>query len=202
VPVAVALACPTGRGPAPLGTDDSIGISRQQRVDDRLQQRAHQIVAGLGERFAKQDGRVDSVWSGHRDGPRGFCGRLTRRITRWPRPRPSPGMPAGTGFHSLRDYFASLLIRHGESVKTVPARLGHASATETLDTYSHLWPDCDDRTREAIDSVLRAPADTLRTGEGAVSAPSQVRGHVGDEPACRPGSVPVHLTMHDRRPSI
>jgi integrase len=44
-------------------------------------------------------------------------------------------------FHALRHFYASLLIRHGESVKTVQARLGHASAAETLDTYSHLWPD-------------------------------------------------------------
>jgi integrase len=29
------------------------------------------------------------------------------------------GLPAGTGFHALRHYYASLLIRHGESVKTV-----------------------------------------------------------------------------------
>ena len=35
-------------------------------------------------------------------------------------------------------------------------RLGHATAAETLDTYAHLWPDSDDRTREAIDSVLGA----------------------------------------------
>lgn len=61
----------------------------------------------------------------------------------------------GPGMHSLRHYYASLLIRYGESVKTVQARLGHASAAETLDTYSHLWPDSDDRTRDAIDSVLR-----------------------------------------------
>ena len=66
------------------------------------------------------------------------------------------GLPADTHFHSMRHYYASLLIRHGESVKTVQARLGHASATETLDTYSHLWPDSDDRTREAVDSVLLA----------------------------------------------
>ena len=32
--------------------------------------------------------------------------------------------------------------------------LGHANAAETLDTYSHLWPDSDDRTREAVDLVL------------------------------------------------
>lgn len=66
------------------------------------------------------------------------------------------GAPTGTGFHDLRHYFASLLIRHGESVKTVQNRLGHATAAETLDTYSHLWPDSDDRTREAVDSALRA----------------------------------------------
>jgi integrase len=71
--------------------------------------------------------------------------------------------PAGTGFHQLRHFYASLLIRHGESVKTVQARLGHASASETLDTYSHLWPDSDDRTRTAVDSVLFA--DFVRTGE-------------------------------------
>jgi integrase len=56
--------------------------------------------------------------------------------------------------HDLRHYYASLLIRHGESVKTVQRRLGHATAAETLDTYSHLWPDSDDRTREAVGAIL------------------------------------------------
>jgi integrase len=70
----------------------------------------------------------------------------------------------GTRFHDLRHYYASLLIRHGESVKTVQSRLGHASATETLDTYAHLWPDSEDRTREAVDSALR-PAVWPRSGE-------------------------------------
>ncbi len=69
----------------------------------------------------------------------------------------------GTGLHALRHYYASLLIRHGESVKTVQANLGHASAVETLDTYAHLWPDSDDRTREAVDSALGALADSART---------------------------------------
>jgi integrase len=57
-------------------------------------------------------------------------------------------------FHATRHYYASVLIRHGESVKVVQARLGHASAVETLDTYSHLWPDDDDRTREAVDDAF------------------------------------------------
>ncbi len=59
--------------------------------------------------------------------------------------------------HDLRHFYASLLIRHGESVKVVQARLGHATAAETLDTYSHLWPDAEDRTRAAIDAVLNPP---------------------------------------------
>jgi len=53
------------------------------------------------------------------------------------------GARRGTGFHELRHYYALLLIRHGESVKTVQRRLGHATAAETLDTYAHLWPDSD-----------------------------------------------------------
>lgn len=75
--------------------------------------------------------------------------------------------PAGTGMHDLRHFYASLLIRHGESVKVVQARLGHATAAETLDTYSHLWPDSDDTTRTAVDTVLGKiirPADSPRTG--------------------------------------
>lgn len=64
------------------------------------------------------------------------------------------GLPVETRFHDLRHYYASLLIHHGESVKTVQARLGHANAAETLDTYSHLWPDSDDRTRQAVDEAL------------------------------------------------
>ena len=72
-------------------------------------------------------------------------------------------LPTGVGMHALRHFYASLLIRHGESVKVVQARLGHASAVETLNTYSHLWPDSDDRTREAIDAVLGDLADSPRT---------------------------------------
>ena len=67
--------------------------------------------------------------------------------------------------HALRHYYASLLIRYGESVQTVQDRLGHESAAETLDTYSQLWENSDDRTRYAVDSVFRntdTSADSVR----------------------------------------
>jgi integrase len=81
--------------------------------------------------------------------------------------RASKAVGTDATFHDLRHYYASLLIRHGESVKTVQARLGHKTAAETLDTYAHLWPDGDDRTREAVDAVLGGAnservADSLR----------------------------------------
>ena len=62
-------------------------------------------------------------------------------------------LPEGTRFHDLRHHTASLLIAAGCSVKVVQHQLGHASATETLDTYSHLWPNDDQRVRDAIDDA-------------------------------------------------
>lgn len=72
----------------------------------------------------------------------------------------------GAKFHDLRHFYASLLIRHGESVKVVQSRLGHASAAETLDTYSHLWPDSEDQTRAAVDAVLGSAAAWSRPEVG------------------------------------
>ncbi|MGH4014352.1 MAG: tyrosine-type recombinase/integrase [Pseudonocardiaceae bacterium] len=65
------------------------------------------------------------------------------------------GLPPRTGLHALRHLYASLLIEHGESVKTVQRRLGHSSAAVTLDTYTHLWPDSDDQTRKAVELRYR-----------------------------------------------
>lgn len=42
----------------------------------------------------------------------------------------------------------------GLATPVVQKRLGHKSAVETLDTYSHLWPDTEDGTRDAVDMVL------------------------------------------------
>jgi hypothetical protein len=38
-------------------------------------------------------------------------------------------------------------------VKAVQSALGHANASETLDTYSHLWPADEDRIREAVQAL-------------------------------------------------
>jgi len=69
--------------------------------------------------------------------------------------------PVTMRYHDLRHYFASLLIAGGADVKVVQARLRHASATTTLNTYSHLWPDSDDRTRAVVEDVFSARAEYL-----------------------------------------
>jgi integrase len=70
-------------------------------------------------------------------------------------------------FHDLRHHCASGLIASGCDVVAVQRHLGHASATTTLNTYSHLWPTAEDRTRRAAADLMRAatdpPADSPRT---------------------------------------
>ena len=81
----------------------------------------------------------------------------------------SASSAAGVGhrLHDLRHFYASGLIRAGCDVVTVQRAPGHSSAAITLTTYSHLWPDANDRTRKAagglMDQALGSAADALRT---------------------------------------
>jgi integrase len=54
--------------------------------------------------------------------------------------RPDP-LPEGLRLYDLRHTAASLMIRQGASIKAVQKQLGHATASITLDTYGHLFPD-------------------------------------------------------------
>ncbi|TNM68120.1 site-specific integrase [Streptomyces sp. NP160] len=89
---------------------------------------------------------------------------------RWRRACAVAGV-TGLRLHDLRHFFASGLIAQGIDVVAVQRALGHQSAKVTLDTYSHLWPSAEDRTRAAakalLDTVREVPvhahADSLRT---------------------------------------
>jgi integrase len=76
-------------------------------------------------------------------------------------------MPSEYTLHTLRHFYASALISSGCDVVTVQRALGHSQPSITLNTYSHLWPSAEDRTRDAaadlMDAVLDAGADSLRT---------------------------------------
>jgi integrase len=64
------------------------------------------------------------------------------------------GLPETFTYHDLRHYYASALIASGVSIKTLQARMRHASARTSLDTYGHLMPDADESTRAAIGAAI------------------------------------------------
>lgn len=87
----------------------------------------------------------------------------------WRQVRATVGLPTEVTLHTLRHTFASNLIAAGCDVVTVQRALGHGQPSITLNTYSHLWPTAEDRTRTAtrdfMTSVLAASADAVRTDE-------------------------------------
>jgi len=58
--------------------------------------------------------------------------------------------------HDLRHSCASMLIAAGHSPKSVQLHLGHSSIAITLDTYTHLFPDEQDRVGASLDALWRA----------------------------------------------
>lgn len=65
-------------------------------------------------------------------------------------------LPASITFHALRHTYASLLIAAGTNLTVVRDRMG-ASIVITADTYGHLYPAEDDKTRNAIDQAFSEP---------------------------------------------
>ncbi|MBA3487976.1 MAG: site-specific integrase [Longispora sp.] len=63
--------------------------------------------------------------------------------------------------HKLRHTAASLAIAAGADVKVIQTMLGHATATETLNTYGHLWPDRLDEVSTALDAGRKAALKTV-----------------------------------------
>ncbi len=120
---------------------------------------------------------------------------------------PWSGWTPGPGMHALRHYYASLLIRLRRERQDGSGAAGaRVSAPKRWTPTSHLWPDSDDRTREAVDarrSVLLRTLCGQRQERLTASAAGQRP--MANGPACRPGSVPppspgAGATIHLRPP--
>jgi integrase len=55
--------------------------------------------------------------------------------------------------HDLRHTAVALAIRAGAHPKAIQARVGHASITQTLDTYGHLFPGQDEELASRLDEI-------------------------------------------------
>jgi hypothetical protein len=67
------------------------------------------------------------------------------------------GVVAGEIMLGLDQGAVVVALAGGLSVKAVAQLLGHANPNITPRTYARLWPDDEDRSREAVDAVVRRP---------------------------------------------
>ncbi|MGB6243668.1 tyrosine-type recombinase/integrase [Gordonia sp. (in: high G+C Gram-positive bacteria)] len=115
------------------------------------------IVAQHVRLFCPGDDPARWLWPArHGDGPSPTGGDY-----KWVQARKAAGVDCR--LHDLRHFYASGLIAAGCDVVTVQKAMGHRSASITLDTYSHLWPDASERTRKAAEAMWDSTADALRT---------------------------------------
>ena len=66
--------------------------------------------------------------------------------------------------HELRHSNASLLLLAGVPAKVVSEKLGHASISITLDTYSHLLPGMQDDAASRLSEIFREGAKLIQEG--------------------------------------
>ena len=64
------------------------------------------------------------------------------------------GLPHTVRFHDLRHTCATLLLSKNVNPKIVQELLGHANISQTMDTYSHMLPDMQERAASAMDDIL------------------------------------------------
>ncbi len=79
------------------------------------------------------------------------AGSLTNRYFR--RLLKRAGLPQ-IRFHDLRHTFATLFLSNGTHPKIVQEMLGHASISQTMDTYSHVLPNMQGEAVRAMEGNL------------------------------------------------
>ena len=107
---------------------------------------------GYGDSWHATDRIVTS-----RDGKEVFPDTLTRWFSKFIEKNDLPK----TSLHSLRHTHATLLIACGIPLKTVSARLGHASPTTTSNIYLHAIQSLNAAAAEAINDIL-SPGKALK----------------------------------------
>lgn len=61
-------------------------------------------------------------------------------------------------FHDLRHTHATLLLSQGIDIKTISSRLGHANISTTLNTYTHVLDELDQKASDVIENISQSIA--------------------------------------------
>ena len=125
---------------------DSETVSRLARWKERQEK-------ALGRLQIKQDGSTPVCCSG----AGGFV-ELHAFVRWWQKFRTENGFE-GVKFHELRHTQATQLLGNGVDVKTVQTRMGHSSASLTLDWYAHALPENDQKAARIIGVLLSDKAE-------------------------------------------
>jgi integrase len=107
------------------------------------QQQEQWLALGLGK--VPDDALVFATWDGSPRSPNALS-------TEWAETMVDLGLRYT--LHSLRHAHASALIAGGMDVETLSRRLGHAKASITLNVYSHLFSNTDDRAAEIMEAAF------------------------------------------------
>jgi len=77
-------------------------------------------------------------------------------VTRYFKPLLKPaGIDSNFTFHGLRHTHATLLLQQGVNPKVIQERLGHCNIGMTLDIYSHVLPDMQDKAIDALNQIFK-----------------------------------------------
>ena len=98
------------------------------------------------EQLQRKQGLIFTTSTGKPISPRNLIRHFKKVIA-------EAGLPI-LGIHGLRHSHASLLLAAGEHPKLVQERLGHASITLTLDTYSHVIPSMGREVADRLDKIM------------------------------------------------
>jgi len=104
--------------------------------------RAHVDEFGLGPEGLLLKSRTGKAWRYH------DAAQMFRAAAK------KVGLKPGEGLHQLRHTCVSVLIASGANFKQIQAWVGHASITETLDTYGHLFPESMMDLADKLDSYV------------------------------------------------
>lgn len=116
-------------------------------------------VTALRGHLVRQMGEMDRLGSLYKPGGLVFVnetgGIVNLRNRSFKRVLSRADLPAGTRFHDLRHTCATLLLSRNVNPKVVSEMLGHATVAITLDTYSHVLPDMQEKATKALEEALR-----------------------------------------------
>ena len=119
-------------------------------------------VAALQGHLKRQMGEMDRLSSPYRPGGLVFANETGGTINpsnlrnrSFARLLKRAGLPTNTRFHDLRHTCATLLLSRNVNPKIVSEMLGHANIAITLDTYSPVLPDMQEKAAKALEEALR-----------------------------------------------